>query len=449
VLKPDVPLKPLESRLKGELAARSPLQVSAVLSGAIGQISLTARLEGGSPVARAELASVALEDLPWLHPVVPYLSGRVSGAVGYREGNLAVTLQAPSLRVVGDEAPLPMHLEGTWKGGEAKGELRLGKSTAQLTLNRDQLGGHVQAVNFPLHWLLSAWAGELKGQAFWTGRASFRYHFLDPWASQGLLVGERLRFEGGGDALVGQAVLRYEKERLDIDKLALSGKGTWRGEGYWSRKEGSRLKLDLQDTTFTPVLQVIPTLKPFAPEGSGTLRLSSDGNQFALELEKFRFKLGPVVGEFPQARLRLGETAVAEGTLNLSGPYPAQAQLSGEGSLQSFLVRARGTAQIPLLEPNQRLSVEFRYPGYVTTVSTETATLSGTIFPLAMGFYGEIPVSAPRYYLQEGQVRVNGSLNQEGGVFKLRGNVEVLRARLALPEGQQEVTVPVLSLIHF
>ena len=28
-----------------------------------------------------------------------------------------------------------------------------------------------------------------------------------------------------------QAVLRYEKERLDIDKLALSGKGTWRGEG--------------------------------------------------------------------------------------------------------------------------------------------------------------------------------------------------------------------------
>lgn len=443
VLKLDVPLKPLESRLKGELAARSPLQVSAVLSGAIGQISLTARLDGGVPVARAELASVALEDLPWLHPVVPYLSGRVSGAVGYREGNLAVTLQAPSLRVVGDEAPLPMHLEGTWKGGEAKGELRLGKSTAQLTLNRDQLGGHVQAVNFPLHWLLSAWAGELKGQAFWTGRASFRYNLLDPWASQGLLVGERLRFEGGGDALVGQAVLRYEKERLDIDKLALSGKGTWRGEGYWSRKEGSRLKLDLQDTTFTPVLQVIPTLKPFAPEGSGTLRLSSDGNQFALELEKFRFKLGPVVGEFPQARLRLGETAVAEGTLNLSGPYPAQAQLSGEGSLQSFLVRARGTAQIPLLEPNQRLSVEFRYPGYVTTVSTETATLSGTVFPLAMGFYGEIPVSAPRYYLQEGRVRVNGSLNQEGGVFKLRGNVEVLRARLALPEGQQEVTVPV------
>ncbi|HEU4741574.1 MAG TPA: translocation/assembly module TamB domain-containing protein [Meiothermus sp.] len=442
-LKLDVPLKPLESRLKGELAARSPLQVSAVLSGAIGQINLNARLDGGLPVARAELASVALGDLPWLHPAVPYLSGRVSGAVDYREGNLGLTLQAQSLRVVGDETPLSMRLEGTWKGGEAKGDLLLGKSTARLTLSQGQLSGRVQAVNFPLHWLLSAWAGELKGQAFWTGKASFRYNFLDPWASQGLLVGEQLRFEGGGDALAGQAVLRYEKERLDIDKLALSGKGTWRGEGYWSRQEGSRLKLDLQDTSFTPVLQVIPTLKPFAPEGSGTLRLSSDGNQFALELEKFRFKLGPVAGEFPQARLRLGETAVAEGTLNLSAPYPAQARLSGEGSLESFLVRAQGTAQIPLLEPNQRLSVEFRYPGYVTTVSTETATLSGTVFPLAMGFYGEIPVSAPRYYLQEGRVRVNGSLNQEEGVFRLRGNVEVLRARLALPEGQQEVSVPV------
>ncbi|MER3480243.1 MAG: translocation/assembly module TamB [Meiothermus sp.] len=439
----DLPLGPLESWLKGELAARSPLQVSAVLSGAIGQIHLNARLDGGLPVARAELASVALEDLPWLHPAVPYLSGRISGVVDYREGNLGLTLQAQSLRVAGDETPLSMRLEGTWKGGEAKGQLSLGKSTAQLTLSQGQLGGRVQAVNFPLHWLLSAWAGELKGQAFWTGKASFRYHFLDPWASQGLLVGERLRFEGGGDTLTGQAVLRYGEERLSIDKLALSGRGTWRGEGYWSRKEGSRLRLDLQDTSFTPVLQVIPTLKPFAPEGSGTLRLSSDGNQFALELEKFRFKLGPVAGEFPQARLRLGETAAAEGTLSLSAPYPAQARLSGEGSLESFLVRAQGTAQIPLLEPNQPLRVEFRYPGYVTTLSTESATLSGTVFPLAMGFYGEIPVSAPRYYLQGGRVRVNGSLNQEGGGFKVRGNVEVLQARLALPEGQQEVTVPV------
>ncbi|MER3460673.1 MAG: hypothetical protein C4303_05930, partial [candidate division GAL15 bacterium] len=55
-----------------------------------------------------------------------------------------------------------------------------------------------------------------------------------------------------------------------MDELALFGKGTWKGGGYWSR-EGADLRLSLKDTVFTPVLQVVPALRPYVPEGSGSV----------------------------------------------------------------------------------------------------------------------------------------------------------------------------------
>ncbi|MCS7059485.1 MAG: translocation/assembly module TamB [Meiothermus sp.] len=460
-LRAELPLEPLASRLQLELEGRGALEASGNLSGDLGRLRLEARLAQAGLEARAGFSDLALEEVPWISTRLPFIQGRVTGLIEYAGGRLVFGASSPALRVKGDDLALASRLSGSWEGGSMQAELSLERPLGEGSLGRDgiagsqrtwlrlrvqnhRLQGEARAVAFPLHWLFSTWAGDLAGQAFWTGQARFSLDLANPWASQGVLVGERLRFQGGGDALVGSAALRFEGERLYIDHLALTGKGTWSGSGYYGRR-GSNLRLDLENTVFTPVLQVLPNLKPLAPEGSGTLRLRSSGQVFDLTLENFRFKLGPVQAETPRAVLRVADTASAEGRILLTAPFPAQAQLSGEGSLNGFTVRASGTANPPLLNPGEPFDLSFSYPAYTIDASlrNQRARLYGTLFPqLVLTLQGLVPVSYPRYFLLEGLLDTNLILRYQRGVYIAQGAVEVLRARLGLPEGQQEVSIP-------
>lgn len=464
-LRAELPLEPLASRLQLDLEGKEVLEASGSLSGDLGRLRLEARLGRDGLEARAGFSDLALEEVPWVSARLPFIRGRATGLVEYAGGRLVFGASSPALRVRGDDLALASRLSGSWQNGSMQAELNLERPQGEGSLGQDglmgpqrtqlrlrlennRLQGEVRAAAFPLHWLFSAWAGDLAGQAFWTGQARFNLDLINPWASQGVLVGERLRFQGGGDTLVGSAALRFEQERLYVDHLALAGRGTWRGSGYYGRR-GSNLQLDLENTVFTPVLQVVPNLKPLAPEGSGTLRLRSSGQVFELTLEDFRFKLGPVRAETPRATLRVAETASAEGRIQLTAPFPAEAQLSGEGNLTNFTVRALGTANLPLLNPDEPFELSFSYPAYTLNASlrNQQARLYGTLFPqLVLTLQGPVPVSYPRYFLLEGLLETNLILRYQRGVYIAQGAVEVLRARLGLPEGQREVSIPASAL---
>ncbi len=455
----EAPLEPLDSRLQLTFEGQQALRAQGVLTGDLGRLELEGRLGREGLEARAGFRDLALEEVPQVQRGLPFLRGRASGLLTLDQGRLAFDLQSPGLRVQGDDLALATHLRGRYQRGAWQAELdlersekgRLGqngalgsnRTTARLRLENGHLSGEAVAASFPLHWLLSAWAGELAGQAYWTGRTTFHIDLQDPWASKGVWVGEYLRFQGGGDTLVGQAALRFERERLYIDQLALSGKGTWSGQGYYGRR-GSNLRLNLENTSFTPVLRVIPNLKPLTPEGSGTVRLSSSGEVFDLTLEDFSFRLGPVRGQTPRAVLRVGESTSAEGRLQLFAPYPAQAELSGEGDLSRFVVRARGTADLPLLSANEPFVLTFGYPAYTLDARLErqNARLAGIVFPqLILALQGQVPVSYPRYYLLEGLLDTNLFLRYQRGAYIVQGSVDVVRARLGLPEGVREVSM--------
>ncbi|RDI94650.1 translocation/assembly module TamB [Meiothermus sp. QL-1] len=454
-LRANLPLETLASRLELELEGREVLEARGHLRGDLGRLDLEARLGREGPSARAGFDDLAVEEVPWVNGRLPFLTGRATGSLLYEQGRLRFELKSPALRVRGDELALASRLEGVWQGGRGEALLSLERASAQgeglganrttlrLRLGGGRLEGEASAQAFPLHWLFSAWAGELAGRAFWTGQARFSLNLEDPWASRGVWVGEYLRFEGGGDTLVGRAALRFEQERLYIDHLALSGKGTWSGSGYYGRR-GSDLQLNLENTVFTPVLQVIPNLKPLTPEGSGTLRLRANGRTFELALEDFKFRLGPVRAETPRALVRVADSARAEGRLRLTAPYPAEAQLSGEGDLSSFTVRAVGSANLPLLSPDEPFALSFSYPAYTldATLQRRPARLYGTLFPqLILTLQGQVPVSYPRYFLLDGLLDTNLILRYQRGSYLLQGAVEVLRARLGLPEGEREVSI--------
>jgi hypothetical protein len=285
----------------------------------------------------------------------------------------------------------------------------------------------------------------LEGEAYWTGAFRFRLP-KDPWRAQAVLVGEYLRFAGGGDELSGRAAFRFQEGRFSVDELALSGKGTWRGGGYWSR-EGADLWLSLKDTVFTPVLQVVPALRPYAPEGSGSVEFrlgrENGAESLSVALDEFRFKLGPVEGYLPRGRLLLNGGARAEGEVSLLKPFPGKGTLGLEGNLESFTLSAQGRLSVPGLKEDEPFRVAFRYPGYTLEVRYADALVQGTAYPLRLAAYGTLPVRYPRYYLLDGLVKVRSAfLYEEKGVYHLTGDVEVLKARLGLPEGEKEVALP-------
>lgn len=456
----NLPLELLASRLQLEIEGKETLSAKGNLMGDLGRLEVEASLAREGLRARAGFSDLALEEVPQVSSRLPFIAGRATGSLDYNQGQLEFNLGSPGLRVRGDDLALATRAQGSFKNGLLQADLSFerassqdalgqngalgsNRTTAKVKLENGILSGEATAASFPLHWLFSTWAGDLAGQAYWTGQTTFTFNTRNPWASKGIWVGEYLRFQGGGDTLVGTAALRFEQERLYIDQLALSGKGTWSGSGYYGR-QGSNLRLNLENTTFTPVLQVIPNLKPLTPEGSGTLRLASSGQAFDLTLENFNFRLGPVRAETPRAVVRVGDTASAEGKLKLTAPYPAEAELSGEGDLSNFTVRAKGTANLPLLSPNEPFVLTFGYPAYTLDVQLErqNARLAGTVFPqLILALQGQVPVSYPQYFLLEGLLDTNLILRYQRGAYIVQGSADVIRARLGLPEGQREVTI--------
>ncbi len=428
----DLPLPPLGARLQGQVLGEEGYPFQGVLALDLGRVELKGRLQPFR--GKAWLEGVALEDL--LDRYAPYLRGQVTGEAQWEGLGVRFRLQGEAR--VGEEA-LGLSAQGAYApgGGEAQGQL--GETPFRLALREGVLDLEASPRGFPLHLLLAVLAGPLEGEAYWTGGVRLRLPLADPLSGQGVLVGEGLVFRGGGDELRGRAAFRLGEGRVYIDHLRLLGRGSWEGDGYWSPK-GSDLRLSLKDTVFTPVLRIIPALRPYRPEGEGSLELRLRQDGFRLEAQGFRFRLGPVAGEFPQALLELNGGAKAEGRLRLTAPFLGEARLRLEGDLEAFQVVAEGQVSLPGLPEATPARLVFRYPGYRLALELAEAQAEGTLFPLRLAGYGRLPVAYPRYYLQEGLLDVKSFfLYEEKGTYYLTGNAQVLRARIALPEGAQSL----------
>ena len=342
-------------------------------------------------------------------------------------------------------------------------------ATSQLngSLSGGVLSGTFQMRGLPLDAFLSAFSGTLPGRGQLTGLARFRIPLADPLAGELNVVAERLTVSssmlattdgtaadgagvttaagtsgtGSGAAtnvaaqsnqsnsagqsssaapgdtaprtitqtLTGSGFLRYAGRELQNVDLHLSGAGRWDVTGQYTHKLVG-VTASFQNTTFTPALLFIPSLREQAPSLQGTLSLSVmgsydrpvgdiSGSNLQGALGGISLRIPALSGQLPdsglftvQAGLQAGGTVGADGKLNISGRL-SNLNLSGLSIQYGGLLIPQGLGRIEnvqatILQVNPRTSSE----GY-----TIQAQAVGGLGVGSLNLQGSL---SPRYNLQ-------------------------------------------------
>ena len=358
-------------------------QVSLTGSGGLADVlpALTP-LTGIQPVGsgyslRAALNGLELSGLK----VAPNLSGRVSGEASISDGGGTFVLRSNALRL--GDTTLSTRIDGTLVGdGSLVGKKDLlgsdwrirgvvGNSTAatsqlSASLSGGLLSGTFQMRGLPLDAFVSAFSGTLPGRGQLTGLARFRLPLADPLAGEVNVVAERLTVSSTmlatpatplpaatktsstqGPAvqtpappvpqtpitqtpvtqtLAGSGFIRYANRELQSIDLRLSGAGRWDVTGQYTRQNVA-VTASFQNTTFTPVLLFIPSLREQSPSLQGTLSLSVAGS--------YERPVGNVSGSNLSGALGSISLSIPalSGQLPDSGLFSVQAPMQAGGAL--------------------------------------------------------------------------------------------------------------------
>ncbi len=437
------PLALLEAGLDAELTAEAgALAASGELSGRAGRLSYSLRADAAGLLPRLENAALVvekmrLEKLPAFLNKLPYASGSVSATFAYGNGMLAGRLVSDGLTVAGETYPVEAALY--WSGERKTLEASVGDSNITGEWKGDDVYLTADLVRLPLHFLTGAWSGPLDGVGYWTGAARAHLHLDDLRKSYVVAVGERLEFTGGGDSLTGSAVARYENGVFYLDDLKLSGKGSWRGSGYWGPDDAD-LTVEIENTVFTPVLGVFPQLRRLKPSAAGSLSLRARGRSAVLKVDGLHFTLAAIDGEVQSLLLKAdGGRLQVDGRVLLEKPYPGGFEISGSGDRDDLGLELGGEIELPAVGHLQGIKGSLHWPDWKLDLKAKDAHLSGRLWPLRLWLTGELPVSLPDKYLQSGLVRSDLSLVYRNGEYLLGGEAEVVRAVLSRPEGRREV----------
>ncbi|WP_407538396.1 translocation/assembly module TamB domain-containing protein [Deinococcus radiomollis] len=408
---------------------------------------------------RASLNGLELAGLK----VAPNLSGRVSGEAVISDGAGTFVLRSNALKL-GDTV-LATRIDGTLVGGDTSSggnallssdwRIRgvVGNSTAatsqlSASLSAGVLSGTFQMRGLPLDAFLSAFSGTLPGRGQLTGLARFRLPLADPLAGELNVVAERLTVSStmlaataatdgaagtgstgtaAGSAgaaaqsgattavpqtitqtLAGSGFLRYAGRELQNVDLHLSGAGRWDVTGQYTHKLVG-VTASFQNTTFTPALLFIPSLREQAPSLQGTLSVSVmgsydrpvgtlSGSNLQGALGGISLRIPALSGQLPdsglftvQAGLQAGGSVGADGKLDVSGRL-SNLNLSGLSIQYSGLLIPQGLGRIENVQAT------------VAQVNARTSSEGYTIQAQAVGGLGVGSLSlqgslSPRYDL--------------------------------------------------
>ncbi|CAM3970670.1 translocation/assembly module TamB domain-containing protein [Deinococcus marmoris] len=347
-----------EVNLKGQtfvaaLAARNEVgEVSVDASGGIADLlpqtplaALALRPTGDGYSVRAVLDDLEVSNLK----IAPDLSGRLNGNANLQDGGGTFVLRSEGL-MVGSKT-LPARLEGTLAGGSWRIRGFLGQSdfTAGFSTSGEGSGevfgqGSLRAL--PVGALVAAFTGAAPGEGVVTGVARFRFPLADPPSGSVSVVAERIRVSatnGTGEAastetLTGTGTLEYAAGELRGLNVQLTGAGTWDVRGQYTRQKVD-VNARFTNTTFTPVLRLIPGLSELDPSLRGSLTLSAAGTyERPRGLLRVQNVSGSVAGlslEIPDFAGDLPDSGAftAGGTILTGGALGANGRLDVTGQL--------------------------------------------------------------------------------------------------------------------
>ena len=360
----------VEATLDGALrVTRNAFELSAALRGSIGRVTVSGSGNAASVLndvipglAIAESddgfrVDARLQDLSLAAlEIAPHLGGRLSGTATFTDGGSTFALRSEDLRVAGEL--LPARVEGTSYGQEWRLRGAIGESQLLGSLTNGVVTGRVTLVALPVSSLLGAYSGSLPGRGIVTGVARFEVPVADPAAGRVDVVAERVRIAAGTEILDGSGTLRFANRELLNVSLALRGAGEWDVQGQYTRAAVD-VRASLRDTTFTPILSIIPGVREQKPTLRGNVELRVAGTYDRPE--------GRVTGRALSGSV--SDVAITVPTLDLTlvdGRLGASASLNTQGR-----VAARGTLNASgVLRAGALVDGRVTYDGDVATRET-------------------------------------------------------------------------------
>ncbi|GGM12730.1 hypothetical protein GCM10010841_21590 [Deinococcus aerophilus] len=453
----------------GGVSADASGSLGDLLPGAADALALTPTGEGYR--VRAVLDDLEVRNLK----VAPDLSGRISGEANLRDGGGTFVLRSAALQV--GPRTLPARLEGTLVDGSWRIRGFLGESDFTAGLNTTGPGsgevfgqGTLRAL--PIGALLGAYTGTTPGEGVVTGVARFRFPLSDPPAGNATVVAERIRVSatsGEGSAavtevLTGSGTLDYAQRELRTMNIQLSGAGTWDVRGQYTR-ERVDLTAQFTNTTFTPVLRLIPGLAELNPSLRGSLTLSAAGTYdrpraglrvqnvtgsvagLSLEIPTFTGDL-PDSGAFTaRGRVLTGGTVGTNGTLELSGQLTL-GKLSATRLAFSGLLAPQGLGALPgttatLIQTGDVWTLDAQSRSTNPTSGAGTLRLSGQLSPT-----WDLTLTARNYnlpltviYGRESALNADLRAVDDGTVIRVSGAADFARLTLGRADASA-ATIP-------
>jgi hypothetical protein len=443
---------------------------------------------------RARLDAVRLEDLTQLRQNAPYLKGRASGVVQASDAFFRFQLTVPELTLPGprNSVKLRLSLTGNTAGRNfnvtgilgdprgdntdaanetaAKNQLTLtpvtyGDSFINAVLVGNELTGRLELNRAPMHALLGAVTGPLPGEALVSGLARFSLPLERPLDGNARLALEKVQLTGGGDTLTGSGTLFYRKGGFELDSLKLDGAGSWRGSGKYT-PEQVNLKLEFNNTTFTPVLGLVPTLKDVDPSAEGTVKLEFSGDYLnpraKLSIENLRGRLAGInlsaktlTGTLENQNIQLSGQITSDETLGASLETTIKGRITSYQPFQLEGLSARGVGGLdikPIGRFDNVVAEAFGQSGGFKLRATGKKgqgafTIEGDLSPrLDLRLKGRnMEFSVPTYFVRESLVDApNIRLLSEGRDYVVTGNINILRllASSSAREQTDEKTEP-------
>lgn len=424
--------------------------------------------------ARARLDAVRLEDIAPFKAVAPFVGGRASGVVQVSDAVSTFQLAIPELTLpaTGDPVRVRLSLSGTASGtnnlrfsgtlGDVNArstDADYGESFLSGVVTDGELIGWLDLKRTPLHALLGAFVGPLPGSALVSGLARYTLPLARPLDGNLRLALEKVELTGGGDTLRGSAALYYRKGGVELDSLKLDGAGSWRGSGRYTPQEVN-LSLEFKDTTFTPILGLIPALKDVDPSARGTLKLEFSGDYLnpraKLSVEDLRARFASINlaakslnGTLQDGALELSGAITSDETLGAKLDTTLRAKIASFSPirLEGLSARAVGALDIKPVGRFENVVAEAsgQSGGFKLNVTGKKGqgpfSLTGDISPrLDLRFSGKnLEFAVPTYFVRESLLDADLRMVSQGRDYVITGGADIARV-LASSSANRDAT---------
>ncbi len=431
------------------------------------------------------LDDVRFEQIPQVRQFVPYAKGRATGTAQITDGVgsfdfFRTELNLPDhVETNGKRITITTRLRGSFDDRQVRynaafssttvtppgsSNINLdninletsGESTVSGTFDGTRARGTLDLRRAPLHAFIGASFGALPGGGIATGVMRYDIPIGDLVNSEIKAHFQPLEIVGGGDTLRGTVTATYKNGDLNLEQLALRGRGSWTGSGRYSR-DLVNLRLNFFETTFTPILEFIPVLRDYDPRAGGSLQLELGGRYGApdatLEIRDLKGSLSNIAfsserfdGSLVNGNFEIKGAITTDETLGATVQTIATAKVTSFNPIKVEGLEGRATGRLNVRPIGVLDNIDARVYGDSGGFKLEATGLKGAPFSLRGNLSpviklrlegSDLIVPIPEYFVSDSLMDVSLSFEGDGSkAYNVGGNIVVARLQTALNQGE-------------